>query len=128
MLWGKSNSGLWNAVKTFDLKAMKAELALLQLDWIEIGSCGVIGLLTGFLFRRYFKMTLLILLIGGGVIAFLDYINLVHIDWLNIQKMTGLEPNSESFNTLYRVIISWMKVNIQGVMSFSFGFLIGHKL
>lgn len=121
----KSQPGLWESLKKFDISQAIIAIKAYSIDWVEIGSCGAIGLLSGFLFKRYFGTFIMTLLVGGVSIALLDHFNWVHIDWQRLQNLIGIQSTGLVFTSLYQEVSAWVKMNVQGVVSFSVGFIIG---
>ena len=124
-LWSRFN--LWKSIKEFDFNGVLSAIRSFPFDWVEIGSCGGIGLLSGFLFKRYFKTFAMVLIVGGIVIALLDNLGYIHIDWNSIQQFIGFEPTQAVFSNFFHEVLAWAKINKQGMISFVVGFIVGLK-
>lgn len=122
-----STPSLWESIKSFDIKGVMRTISLYPFDWVEIGASGALGVLSGFLLKRYFKIFMMTLLIGVFVITALDYFEFVRIEWDKIFATIGIEPSSKSFDTIYHVALAWIQTNIQGFASFCVGFFLGMK-
>lgn len=120
--------GIWEQIKNFDMHGVMQTIKSYNFNWIEIGSCAGIGLLSGFLFKKYFKNFIMTILFGGIIIAALDHFSIIHIDWANMRSMIGIQPTQEAFNNLFQAGLAWVKVNVQAVVSFSGGFIVGYKV
>lgn len=122
-----SGPSLWESLKSFDVKGVVRAVSAYPFDWIEISASGALGVLSGFLLKRYFKIFMTTLLIGVFVITALDYFEFVRIEWDKIFATIGIEPSSKNFDTIYHVALAWIQVNIQGFISFCLGFFLGMK-
>jgi uncharacterized membrane protein (Fun14 family) len=119
---------LLDQVKNLNFEGALETLKSYPFDWVEIGSCAGIGLLSGFLFRKYFRTFLMTLLFGVLIIAVLDRLTLVHIDWDHVQNMIGIQPTQEAFQNLFQAGYAWVRINVQAVSSFTVGFIVGYKI
>lgn len=119
---------LLEQIKNFDVDGITQTIKSYPYDWVEIGTCVGIGLLSGFLFRKYFRTFVMTVLFGVLVIAVLDRLQLVQIDWQHLQNMFGVHPTQEAFNNLFQASYAWAKVNVQAVVSFAVGFIVGYKV
>lgn len=119
---------LLDHLKKLNFEGMLDAIKGYPFDWVEIGSCMGIGVLAGFLFRKYFRTFLMTLLLGVLIIAVLDRLTLLHIDWDHVQNMIGIQPTQEAFQNLFQAAYAWIKLNIQAVSSFTVGFLVGYKI
>lgn len=70
----------------------------------------------------------MVVAVGVVIVATLDYVHLVHIDWDHLQNMIGIAPTQESLNNLFQLSLAWIKSNIQVTVSFAVGFTIGYKV
>jgi uncharacterized membrane protein (Fun14 family) len=122
-----SNFSLWDHLKKFDFHGIIQELKTRNINWMEIGGFIVAGLVAGFLFKRYFKSVMMILIGGIILIGLLDHFKLALIDWDHLQLLMGINPTKEAFQDLFQASFAWMKVNIKVVSTFGAGFFIGLK-
>lgn len=120
--------GLLEQIKNMDFNGAMATIKAYPFDWVEIGTCAGIGLLSGFLFKKYFKTFIMTVFFGVLIIAMLDRLSLIHIDWEHARTMFGIQPTQEAFHNLFQAGYAWVKVNVQAVVSFSVGFIVGYKV
>ncbi len=120
--------GLLERIKSFDIHQTWASIKAYNIDWLELGIGFAMGILAGFLFKRYFKMVLIIAIIGSATIFLLDYFNFVHIDWNSLQLLLGTKPLQEEVSSRAQAIIQWIKLNVVMTTSFGVGFLVGLKV
>lgn len=119
---------LLDQIKNFDMSGIAHTIKSYPFDWIEIGACTGIGFLSGFLFKKYFKTFIMTVLFAVLIVAVLDKLNLIHIDWQHLQSTVGIQPTQEAFQNLFQATYAWMKINVQAVTSFGVGFIIGYKI
>jgi uncharacterized membrane protein (Fun14 family) len=120
--------GLLENIKNFDMNGVVESIKSYPFDWVEVGTCAGIGLLSGFLFKKYFRTFVMTVIFGVLVIVMLDRLNLIHIDWEHLQGVVGIQPTQEAFNNLFQAAYAWVKINVQAVVSFSVGFIVGYKV
>lgn len=120
--------GLWDHIKKFDFKAIMEDIKSQDINWMEVGGYIVAGLVAGFLFKRYFKSVIMILIGGIVLIGLLDHFKLVLIDWDHLQSLMGINPTKEVFQDLFQASFAWIKVNTKVVSAFGVGFFAGLKL
>jgi len=123
-----AKQGFLDHIKNFDVSEILKSLKAYPFNWVEIGTCVGIGVLSGFLFKKYFKTFVLTLLFGVIVIAMLDRLHLVHIDWDHVQSVVGVKPTQEAFHNLFQAGYAWVRLNLQAVISFGSGFVVGYKV
>lgn len=119
--------GLMELIKNLDAQGIVSYFKALNINWIELGMFGAMGALSGFLFKKYFQMFVIGSILGVGLIAGLDYLGIVHVDWNSISSMVGTNP-AQNVDNLFQSAIAWMKVNVMLVVSFGAGFLAGFKV
>ena len=120
--------GLWDHIKKFDFKAIIEDIKSQDINWMEVGGYIVAGLVAGFLFKRYFKSVIMILIGGIVLIGLLDHFKLALIDWDHLQHLMGINPTKEVFQDLFQASFAWIKVNTKVVSAFGVGFFVGLKL
>ncbi|NQW40325.1 MAG: hypothetical protein HQ469_14275 [Cyanobacteria bacterium] len=120
--------GLWDHLKKFDFKAIMEDIKSQNINWMEVGGYIVAGLVAGFLFKRYFKSVIMILIGGIVLIGLLDHFKLALIDWDHLQSLMGINPTKEAFQDLFQASFAWIKVNTKVVSAFGVGFFAGLKL
>lgn len=117
---------LMELVKNLDAQGIVSYFKALNINWIELGMFGAMGALSGFLFKKYFQMFVIGSILGIGLIAGLDYLGMIHVDWNSISSIVGTNP-AQNVDNLFQSAIAWMKVNVILVISFGAGFLAGFK-
>ena len=125
---GMEKPGFWDHLKSFNFKAIVEDFKSQDINWMEIGGYVVAGLVAGFLFKRYFKPFMMILIGGIVLIGLLDHFKLALIDWDHIQTLIGVQPTKEAFQDLFQASFAWIKVNIKVVSTFGLGFFVGLKV
>lgn len=97
---------------------------------LEIAIYAGIGFLVGFLFKKYLKYILLLILFVVSLVI-LEQFDLLHtnINWAKIQELFNMQQPAEVFNSqVLSSYIAWAKANFVVVFSASVGFLLGLKL
>lgn len=125
---GNVQMGLMDQIKSFDIHGVWESIKAYHIDWLELGIGFAMGVLAGFLFKRYSKIVLIALAAGTATIFLLDYFNFVHIDWTAVQSMVGTKPLQEEVSSKAQAVIAWIKLNVVMTTSFGLGFLVGLKV
>ncbi|NDD55643.1 hypothetical protein EBZ39_17555, partial [bacterium] len=111
----------------FDLKKWAEQIGGSSSEAIEaavyFGLCFAIG----FLFKKYFKLVFICLVISGFVVLGLEYLKLVAIDWQAIKATMGISAGMD-LNAMVTAFFDWMKAHLLLFVSSVVGFLIGYKL
>lgn len=97
---------------------------------LEVAVYAGIGFVIGFLFKKYLKYLMIIILFIVALIVF-DQFDLVHtnINWQKIQELFDIQSTGQSFNAqAFGSYVQWAKANVVIVLSASVGFLLGLKL
>lgn len=118
---------LMESVKNLDAQGIVTYVRSMQVNWMEIGMFGAMGLLSGFLFRKYFQLFVVCTILGVGLIAGLDYFGMIHIDWNAVNGVVGTAP-TQNVDNIFQSAMAWTKVNIALVASFGVGFISGFKV
>lgn len=118
---------LMENIKNMDFKGLVDNFKGMHINWIEVGMFGAIGLLSGFLFKKYFQMFLVCTILGVGLIAGLDYFGMININWNNVHGIVGHVP-AQNVDTIFHAMLAWMKMNVVLVSSFGVGFFAGFKV
>ncbi len=118
---------LLECMKKFDVRGVMDHLRELNCNLMEIVTFFAIGMLTGFLCKRYFKSALLWTFIGVVTVVILDYFGIVMIQWDVIQSAVGTSP-TEAFDTLFQQAAVWVRDNVPVVISFVIGFTVGVRV
>jgi uncharacterized membrane protein (Fun14 family) len=118
---------LMESVKNLDAQGVVTYFRTMQVNWMEVGMFGAMGLLSGFLFRKYFQLFVVCTILGVGLIAGLDYFGMIHIDWNAVNGMVGTTP-TQNVDNIFQSAMAWMKVNVALITSFAVGFIAGFKV
>lgn len=124
---GSPQPNLIDLIKNLDAQGIVSYFKALNINWIELGMFGAMGALSGFLFKKYFQMFVIGSVLGIGLIAGLDYLGIIHVDWNALSSMVGTDP-AQNVDNLFQSVVAWMKVNVILVVSFGVGFLAGFKV
>jgi len=124
---GLQKPTLLENIKSMNFNGIINNFTSMQINWVEVGMFGAIGLLSGFLFKKYFQMFLVCTILGVGLIAGLDYFSMIHINWNTVHGIVGHAP-TQNVDTIFYAIFDWMKANVALVSSFSIGFFAGFKI
>lgn len=114
-------------LKNFNVQGMMQNLQDMQVNWADVGMFAAAGALSGFLFKKYFHMFIVCLVLGFGLIAGLDYFGLVHIDWNAFNGLFGI-TQTHTADALAQSFLLWVKQNLILVASFGSGFVVGFKV
>lgn len=95
---------------------------------IDVGVYLGIGLLSGFIMKRYstYFITAAIIFALLGVFHHFEFISFT-INWQTIYSALGIDPIAESGESLIAVFWQWAKNNVLLAVSSLIGFLIGLK-
>lgn len=97
---------------------------------LEVAVYAGIGFLIGFLFKKYIKYILLLILFVVSLVI-LEQFDILHtnINWAKMQELFNLKSTADAFNAqAAQSYLEWAKANFVVVFSASVGFLIGLKL
>jgi len=119
---------LMENIKNMNFQGIVNNFKEMHINWVEVGMFGAIGLLSGFLFKKYFQMFVISVILGLGLIAGLDHFGMIHIDWNNVHGIVGGNAPGQNVDTLFHGMLGWMKTNITLVASFGIGFFAGFKI
>jgi hypothetical protein len=95
---------------------------------IDVGVYVGIGLLSGFIIKRYstYFITAAIIFAFLGMFNHFEFISLA-INWKAIYAALGIDPIAESGESLIAVFWQWSKDNVLLAVSALIGFLVGLK-
>lgn len=116
--------GLW---QTFNLKEWTQEIAGNSAQALEAAIYFVASFVAGFLFKKYFKIIVISLVVTALVLKFMEYNAFVTIHWDAMRTFVGLEPTAD-FSKIFNIGIEWVKNNVLLFIAGLVGFLIGFKL
>lgn len=123
-----AKQGWFASVKSkLNVDGITQKLNLSRSRLIELGLYLGIGFLAGFLFKKYAKYLLVVVLmvVALAVLHQFKFID-VAINWNKIQ---GLQPTSAPVDSnMLTVYWEWVKANFAVVLSFSVGFFVGFKV
>lgn len=90
---------------------------------------GGIGFLSGFLFKKFSRYVIVVLLTLGGIFA-LNYLGIIQIfvDWDKMNSFLGIQQVAVPNGNMFSLLFEWVKVNVLITISFVVGFLLGMKL
>lgn len=114
-------------IKKFDVRGIVDHIKDLHFNLIEIIVFFAVGVLAGFLCKRYFKSALVWIFMAVVTVIVLDYMGLVAIQWDTIQGVVGASP-AQTFDRLFEQLMVWARDNVPVVISFIAGFAAGIKV
>lgn len=124
---GAPQPTLMQNIKNMNFQGIVNNFTSMQINWIEVGMFGAMGVLSGFLFKKYFQMFLVCTVLGVGLIAGLDHFGMININWNNVHGMVGQVPG-QNIDTVFHGMFAWIKMNMVLVGSFGIGFFAGFKV
>jgi uncharacterized membrane protein (Fun14 family) len=118
---------LMENIKSLNFQGVIENFKSMHINWIEVGMFGAMGLLSGFLFKKYFQMFLICTILGVGLIAGLDHFGMININWNTVHGIVGQAP-AQNVDTIFNNLLAWMKINVLLVTSFGVGFFAGLRI
>jgi uncharacterized membrane protein (Fun14 family) len=115
-------------LKNFDLRNFIEKIKQYELDWTEIGITLSIGILSGFLFKRYLKSFVALVICGVIVLGLLEHYGIIMLDWTRVHALTGVEPTQEAALNFLEHCWLWVQINKVPSISCVVGFFVGVKL
>lgn len=102
------------------------------IDWstlpiAEIVLSGGAGLLAGFLLRRYFHVILILFVVVAASAIWLDYTDIVKLDWRYIAQTIGLS-HQNTFASFGSFVMNLIYSNMVRFTAGVIGFLLGFTL
>lgn len=85
-----------------------------------------LGVISGFILRRYFRLLLVSFLISFFILKGLEFQKLVKIEWKFMWDTFGLDPNT-SFEELAKEVYKFVTTNIYLSLAGCLGFFIGYR-
>ncbi len=124
-------SGMIATVKNFftgfDLKQWAEKIGGSSAEAIEaavyFGLCFAIG----FLFKKYFKLIFVCLVVSAFVVLGLDYLKMIVIDWPAIKASLGISAGMD-LNSMVTHFFDWIKAHLLLFIASIVGFFVGYKL
>ncbi len=123
-----ADKGWFESIKEkLNLESITKKLSLSRDRIIEIGLYLGIGFLAGFLFKKYAKY-LVIVVITIVALILLQQLKFIDVT-INWNKIQGIQPVSVSEGAdMWSVYWQWIKMNFGVILSFSVGFFVGFKV
>ncbi len=118
---------LIECIKNGDVGGVFQYIKNLNLDFLAITIFFGVGILTGFLCKRYLKKIIILCLISLGTVIAFEYAGLLAVRWDFIQSVIGATPE-QVFETVRFGTIVWAQNNTSAAVSLIVGFLIGVKV
>ncbi len=115
-------------LKNLDFKSMVEKIKGFELDWTEVGISFSIGILSGFLFKRYLKSFVALVICGVILLGLLEHYGIIMLDWSRVHALTGVEPTQEAALNFLEHCWLWVQVNKVPSVSCVLGFIVGVKL
>ena len=119
----KVEPSFFDNIRTLNISGIVQTIKDANIDWaiaaIFLGS----GFLSGFLFKRYYKMAAICIAVGLVLIWGIDHFFHV-IDWKTINSMIGDSP-ALRVDSFFEHVALWISKNIALTISFCIGSLIG---
>ncbi len=119
-----------NLKQKLNVNMWMEKLNLTRHKLIEIGLYLGIGLLSGFLIKKYSKY-IFVVFVCLVALTLLQQFNIVAviINWDRVQELFGLQPIAQMTGQgLLSLYLSWIKANLMVAITFSVGFVFGLKL
>lgn len=115
-------------IKNLDFRAIVEKIKGYEFDWTEIGISFSIGILSGFLFKRYLKSFIALVVCGIILLGLLEHYGIIMLDWSKVHSLTGVEPTQEA--ALNFLEHCWLCIQVNKVPSMLglLGFFVGVKL
>ncbi|OGB83935.1 hypothetical protein A3F66_02215 [candidate division TM6 bacterium RIFCSPHIGHO2_12_FULL_32_22] len=114
----KAKNAVIDWVNKLDLNSKKV---------IEILTFFAIGFSSGFLLKKYFKYVFISVLVVLLAVFLLENSGFIHVDWSKIRGFIGIS-SADTVDSVFNVIINWIKSNILLTISGALGFIIGYKV
>jgi len=125
------SKGWFDTVKEkLNLDGISQKLNLSRDRLVEMGIYLLIGFLAGFLFKKYARALLVVVLslIGLVILHQLGFIT-ISVNWDKIQGLQPVVvPAGADAAGMWSVYWEWIKTNFAVVLSFSVGFFVGLKV
>ncbi len=114
----------WN---TFDLKKWAESIGGSSAEAIQAAIYFGLCFATGFLFKKYFKLVFVCLIVSLFVIKGLEYGKFLTIDWSAVKGFCGISQASD-LNAVSNNCFAWIKAHLLLTGASVVGFLVGYKL
>lgn len=119
---------LETAKEKLDVEGTMSKFNLTKERVFEIALYLGIGFISGFLFKKYGKYLLIVVLtlVGLAILQQFGFVDFA-IKWDRIQGLQQI-PATTLDASIWTVYWDWIKTNIVVVISFVIGFLVGYKV
>lgn len=107
-----------------------AWLAKMNIDSAEVIRDGLgffMGMMLGFISKKYFKIMLITFCVTIAIIKGLEYQNLLKLDYAGFKNFIGID-SAATFTSFGSDILIWIKENMVATTCTALGFLIGFKI
>jgi uncharacterized membrane protein (Fun14 family) len=96
---------------------------------LEIIAYAGAGFLAGFLFKRYFKFALVLIILFFLALKGMEYagVGSMILNWDRVRELTGFGP-SDTLESVVRTQLVWIQMHVRQTISFVVGFLIGIRV
>jgi uncharacterized membrane protein (Fun14 family) len=120
--------GMWEMIKAkLHVDEWLQKINFSSDNLFAIGTYVAIGFFTGFLFKKYFKYLIFVVLGTIFAIKGLEYLGVIHVDWLGIQQLCGLKQVG-TVDTLFKACVTWVRARLLMTVSLFAGFIIGYMV
>lgn len=124
-------SGIFDTLKgRFDMQSVIQKVKLSKDQIYEGTLFAGIGLVSGYLLKRYFSYVVTAVLVVIALWALQRYgVTQIAINWDRVRELSGIQLAPDvTANTILGKTWEWMKVNVVISISYFVGFLVGLKL
>jgi uncharacterized membrane protein (Fun14 family) len=111
----------------FDLGSWLESIGIPYTLPVQAALCFGTGFAIGFLFKKFFKTFFFGFILAILLIKFLEYQNVLIIDWQAVYSMFGIAPGADT-QAVIQGLFGWIKENIVVFLATLIGFLLGCKL
>ena len=120
-------SSFIESLRNFDFKGIFQNIKDMDLNWMEMATFVVVGIVIGFVCKRYFKSIFFATFIIVAAVIFFEYVGLIVIKWEYIQGMLGSSP-MQVVEALCKSAYCTICAHIPSAISFIVGFFISIKV
>jgi uncharacterized membrane protein (Fun14 family) len=118
--------GFWN---NFSLQKWAESIGGSSAEAVIAAVYFSVSFLLGFIFKKYFKILFVCVILTIISIKMLEYRDFLIIDWNAIETWLGWGKGEPiSLNVLFDTFFDWLKDHLLVAISSAIGFLVGYKL
>lgn len=113
-------------IKKEDLMMHASSLKILLGNTHSFATLFGLGVVLGFVTKKFFRITLMAVVVALAIIKGLEYQEVLKIDWNNVTSYIGIDPGmplEELAIDFYSMAVS----NLYLTVTFVVGFIVGHK-